>query len=160
MQPNVSDDFRRFRASDTVCNRWRLRANRAMFVRAFILAVALALGGCSASELAQNWPSGPVPDLSQPNYQRIVADNIKTIFPKEIPAGEFEISGVRMVDHFKGPAWITCLKIDARGHPQHYAIFIQGDKIIDARASVVLDQCQKEFYGPFEVPGGPKKPDT
>src|SRR5262245_37188067 len=121
-------------------------------VRAFVLAAALILGGCSASEIAQNWPSGPVPDLSEPNYRRIVADNIRSIFPKETPPGELEISGVRMVEHLKGPAWITCLKIDARGHPQHYAIFIQGGKIIDSRASIVVDHCQKEFYGPFELP--------
>jgi hypothetical protein len=129
-------------------------------VRAGVLAVALVLSGCSAGEFAQNLPGGPVPDLSQPNYRRIVTDNIKAIFPKQNPPGELEISGLRMVDHFQGPAWITCLKIDARGKPQLYAIFIQNDKVIDARASVVVDQCQKESYGPFELPGGPTKPET
>jgi hypothetical protein len=64
-----------------------------------------------------------------------------------------------MVDHLRGPAWLTCLKIDARGNPQHYAIFIQNDKVIDSRASVVMDQCQKEAYGPFELPGA-SKPET
>jgi hypothetical protein len=125
-------------------------------VRAPVLAVALILSGCSASELVQNWPGGPVPDLSQPNYRRIVTDNIRAIFPKANPPGELEISGLRMVDHLKGPAWLTCLKIDARGKPQHYAIFIQNDKVIDSRASILIDQCQKEFYGPFELPGVPK----
>ncbi len=128
-------------------------------MRAPVLAAALILSGCSASELAQNWPGGPVPDLSQPNYRRIVSDNIRAIFPKATPPGDLEISGIRMVDHLKGPAWLTCLKIDARGHPQLYAIFIQNDRVIDSRASVVMDQCQKESYGPFELPGA-SKPDS
>ena len=107
--------------------------------------------------MAQGWSGGPIPDLSQPNYQRIITDNIGTIFPKG-PPGELEISGVRMVDHLKGPAWITCLKIDARGKPQHYAIFIQDGKVIDARASMIVDQCQKESYEPFELPAGRRSP--
>jgi len=128
-------------------------------VRVTVLAAALLLNGCSASEFVQNWPGGPVPDLSEPNYRRIVADNIRSIFPKENPPGEFEISGLRMVEHLRGPAWLTCLKIDARRNPQLYAVFIQNDRVIDARASVVVDQCQKENYGPFDLPGA-TKPDS
>jgi hypothetical protein len=129
-------------------------------VRGYVLALAASLGGCSAGNMAQVWSGGPIPDLSQPNYQRIITDNIRTIFPKENPPGELEISGVRMVDHLKGPAWITCLKIDARGKAQYYAIFIQDGKVIDARMSVMVDRCQKESYEPFELPGGPNKPNT
>ena len=66
---------------------------------------------------------------------------------------------LRMVEHLKGPAWLTCLKIDARGHPQLYAIFIQNGRVIDSRASVVVDQCQKESYDPFELSGA-VKPDS
>jgi hypothetical protein len=115
----------------------------------------LVLSGCSTSEFVQNWPGGPVPDLSQPNYRRIITENIRLIFPKD-PPGDLEISGLRMVDHLKGPAWMTCLKIDAHGNPQLYAIFIQDNKVIDSRASIVMDQCQKESYGPFELRGAPK----
>ena len=111
----------------------------------------MTLGGCSASELVQNWSAAPIGDLSQPNYRRIVIDNIKTLFPKAEP-GELEISGVRMVDHLKGAAWLACLKLDAHGNPQIYAIFIQADKIIDQRAGVVIDQCYKETYTPLDMP--------
>jgi hypothetical protein len=72
--------------------------------------------------------------------------------------GEMEISGIRPVDHLKGPAWIVCLKLDAHGNPQHYAIFIQGDKVIDQRAGIVLDQCHKETYTPFTISTAAKKP--
>jgi hypothetical protein len=129
-------------------------------VRTHVLALAVMLGGCSASELVQNWTPPPVADLSQPNYRRIVADNIKSIFPNQKLLGELEISGVRLVDHLKGAAWLTCLKLDAHGTPQVYAIFIQADKIIDQRAGIVIDQCYKETYTPLEVPTVAKKPAT
>jgi len=121
---------------------------------------AVTLGGCSASEIVQSWAPGPVADLSQPNYRRIVADNIKTVFPNQTSLGTLEISGVRPVDHLKGPAWLTCLKLDAHGNPQHYAIFIQNDKIIDTRVGILLDQCHKEAYTPFEISSPPKKSET
>jgi len=128
------------------------------FVRAWILALAATLGGCSASELVLNRPVGPAPDLSQPNYRRIVTESIKTIFPKPSSLGELEISGVRLVDHLKGTVWLTCLRLDARGNPQQYAIFIQGDKVIDWRVGIVIDQCYKESYQPFTLSATPDKP--
>ena len=67
---------------------------------------------------------------------------------------------MRQVVHLKGPAWLTCLKLDAHGHPQHYAIFIQGNKIIDSRVGILLDQCHKAAYTPFEVSLPPKKSET
>src|SRR5258708_11975139 len=99
----------------------------------------MTMGGCSASELVQNWSAAPIGDLSQPNYRRIVIDNIKTLFPKAEP-GELEISGVRMVDHLKGAAWLTCLKLHAHGKPQVYAIFIQDTKLLAQPPPVSLDQ--------------------
>ena len=128
-------------------------------MRAYVLAFAVTLGGCSGSELVQNWASGPAPDLPPPNYRKVVADNIKVIFPKQESFGELEISGVRLVDHLKGPAWITCVKLDARGNPQLYAVFIQGDKIVDWRAGIVIDHCHKETYTPLTTDAA-KKPGT
>jgi hypothetical protein len=124
-------------------------------LRAYLLALAVTLGGCSATELVQNLPPAPAADLSQPNYRRVVGDNIKAIFPYVTSLGDLEISRVRLVDHLKGPAWMTCLKLDAHGKPQVYALFIQGDKIIDSRVGVVMDQCYKETFEPFELPSPP-----
>jgi hypothetical protein len=136
----------------------RDRQRGRLAVRACVLPLAAALAACSASEIVQNWPGGTPADLSQPNHRRIVADNIKTLFPKQESLGDLEISGVRLVDHFKGPSWLTCLTLDAHGTPQHYAIFIQGDKIIDSRAGIVIDQCHKETYTPLELPVVARKP--
>jgi hypothetical protein len=135
-------------------------------VRACVLALGLALGGCSASEVIQNWmpatAAGTVTtpaDLPLPNHRRIVGDNIRTILPKIDTLGALEISGARPVDHLKGPAWLTCLKINVDGKPQHYALFIQGDKIIDSRVGVVIDQCYKQTFERFDLPApqAPKK---
>jgi hypothetical protein len=130
-----------------------------LVVRAYLLALAVTLGGCSASEVVQNLPPATALDLSQPNYRRVVADNVKAIIPNAASVGDLEISGVRLVDHLKGPAWLTCLKVDAHGKPQNYALFIQGDKIIDSRIGIVIDQCYKQTFEPFDLspPAAPKK---
>jgi hypothetical protein len=94
-------------------------------------------------------------DLPQPNHRRVVGDNIKTILPKIDTLGALEISGARPVDHLKGPAWLTCLKVDAHEKPQLYALFLQGDKIVDSRVGVVIDQCYKETFEPFVLPPPP-----
>jgi hypothetical protein len=120
-------------------------------VRAFIVVLAVAVGGCSASEIIQNWSGGPASDLSQPDYRRIVADNVKTIFPNQAPIGELQISDARLVDHLKGPAWLTCLRLDTKGLARHYAIFIKDNKVIDSRIGVVIDQCHKMTYTPLEI---------
>jgi len=135
----------------------RHRQLNGLVVRVRVLAFAVTLGGCSGSELVQNL-GAPVSDLQQPDYRRIVADNIKAIFPAKAEVGDLEISGVRLVDHLKGPAWLTCVKVDAHGNPQQYAVFIQGDKIIDSRAGIVLDQCYKQTYTPLETAAAAKKP--
>jgi hypothetical protein len=150
------------RASPLEINLMRNRQQDGLAVRAYVLALAVTVAGCSGSELVQNWtPSGPAPalDLPQPDYRRVVADNLKFIFPKPDSLGDVEISGARLVDHLKGPAWITCLKLDAHGKPQHYAVFIQDGKIIETRAGIVIDQCHKETYTPLTTAVA-KKPGT
>ena len=119
-------------------------------VCAYLAALAAALAGCSASEVVQNLTPAAI-DLPQPNYRRVVADNVKAVIPNVGSVGDLEISGVRLVDHLKGPAWLTCLKVDAHGKPQNYALFIQGDKIIDSRIGIVIDQCYKQTFEPFDL---------
>src|SRR5262244_1610547 len=112
-------------------------------MRAYLLALLLTLGGCSAAGVVQNWAPPASPELSPPDYRRVVAENISKILPGSTPLNDVEISGMRLVDHLRGPAWITCLKLDAHGKPQNFSVFIQGDQIVDSRMSVVIDQCHK-----------------
>jgi hypothetical protein len=124
---------------------------------ASILGLVSILGGCSASEIVQNWTAPPTTDLPQSNLRRVIADNIDKMFPNRQSLGDVEISGARLVDHLKGAAWLACLRLDASGNPQHYAIFIQGDKILDWRAGIVIDQCHKQTYSKFEISPPTKK---
>jgi len=109
--------------------------------------------GARVARLFRTWRPPP-----RRNWRCIVADNIKVIFPAQTSLGDVEISGVRPVDHLKGPAWVTCLKVVVRDTPQHYAVFIQGDKVIDWRGGIVIDQCHKETYTPLETATAAKKP--
>jgi hypothetical protein len=121
-------------------------------VRFFVLGLSLGLAGCAAGgHLAESLPTPPVPeDLSEPNYRQIVADNIAAVFPNADGLGPLEISAVRPVNHLRGPAWLACLRIQADRAPQEYALFIQGDKIIDQRTGVALDRCKQQAYQPFD----------
>jgi hypothetical protein len=133
-------------------------------MHALVLTVTATLAGCAATtEVLQSGttlPSGdlsaPTADLFQPDYRRIVSQGIKATFPN-LPAGDWEISGVRPVQHIKGPAWLTCLRVDPGGNPQQYAIFIQNNSILEGRVAVAIDQCHKEAYSPLPPPE-PEKP--
>jgi hypothetical protein len=147
--------FRLCDAEDNVGGRFlRARQQEDRSVRACVVAAAMMLSGCSASELVQNWSNAPVSDLSEPNYRRIVAESVKALFPNG-RVDDMEISGVRLVDHMKGQVWRTCLKLGAHDKPQQYAIFIQNGKIVDSRASIIIDQCGKEAYEPFDLAAKP-----
>jgi len=131
-------------------------------MRSCILAVGICLAGCAAGNtVIQNLPDATViqnlPDasqsaeLSEPNYRQIVADNIGTIFQNPAELGVLEISNVRQADHLQGLAWLTCLRIHAGDAPREYAVFIIGDKIVDARTGVAIDRCKQQTYGAFDL---------
>jgi hypothetical protein len=125
-------------------------------VQALVLAATAALAGCAATEVLQNSTTPPSADLFEPDYRRIVSENIKKTFPN-LPAGDLEISGVRPVQHLKGPAWLTCVRVDPGGNPQQYAVFIQNNSILDGRVAIAIDQCHKQAYSPLPPPE-PEKP--
>ena len=128
-------------------------------MRATILAMTVTLGGCASGNITLNDKSTSGKELSQPDHRRIVADSIATLFEKnkDINFGVVEISDVRQVTAslvakpLGGPTWLTCLKLDAHGKAQHYAIFIQDDKVVDSRLGVLADQCHKQTYTPFQI---------
>ena len=68
---------------------------------AYLAALAGALAGCSASEVVQNLTPAAL-DLPQPNYRRVVADNVRAVIPNVGSVGDLEISGVRLVDSPQG----------------------------------------------------------
>jgi hypothetical protein len=121
-------------------------------VRFFVLFLTVSLGGCAAGHIIESLPDAPRPvDLSEPNYRQIVADNIGSLFANPAELGVLEISGARTVNHLRGNAWLTCLRIHADSAPQEYAVFILGDKVIDSRTGVVMDHCRQQTYESFDV---------
>ena len=110
-----------------------------------------------------------------PSYRKIVADSLAAgvndsdslVVNRENPAARkhqitrifedssllapFEISGVRQVYSFAGWTWLTCLKAHDKGRPLYYAVFIQDNRVIDVRARVAVDECDKQTYDPLKV---------
>ena len=119
-------------------------------MRPCVFAITISLAGCTVGQIVLD-SSSPMPDLPEPNYRQIVADNLARIIPNAADHGVLEISGVRPVNHLKGPAWMTCLRIGAATRPQHIAIFIQGDKIIDSGYAKVIDGCHREEFSLFDT---------
>jgi hypothetical protein len=65
-------------------------------------------------------------------------------------AGTFEISAPRRVDSLKGASWVSCVRTQKFPlFPRYYAVFLQRDRIVDSRLSVLIDQCELQTYSPF-----------
>jgi hypothetical protein len=121
-----------------------------MRVRALSWLLLLLLGGCSVSEflprLTPQDIAGP-----EPQYRFLIAGRIKSIVGD--PAGlEMQISTVRRVDSLKGASWLACIKAQpfALALPHYYAVYIQQERIVESRLSVLLDQCEIQTYTPFD----------
>jgi hypothetical protein len=112
-----------------------------------LLMLAAVLGGCSISEFLPNWTAEGVAGPA-PAYRFIVANRVKTIVGNS--ESSMRISDVRRVDSFKGASWLVCLEVGNAPLPRYYAVFIQRDRIVDSRLSVVIDQCEQQAYAAFD----------
>jgi hypothetical protein len=111
--------------------------------------LALTLGACSASELLPKWMSddtaGP-----EPAYRWIIAGRLKDIVGDPASAGVLQISGLRRIDAIKGASWVVCLKVNSYALSRYYAVFIQQNRIVDSRLSVLIDQCEIQSFSEFD----------
>jgi hypothetical protein len=124
----------------------RVRALSSML----LLLLLPGLGGCSMSEflprLTPEDMAGP-----EPQYRYLIAGRIKSIVGD--PAGSLmQISTVRRVDSLKGSSWLVCMKVQPfqLALPRYYAVFIQQQRIVESRLSVLLDQCEMQSYTAFD----------
>ena len=112
--------------------------------------MVLTLGACSISGLLPDWTSPEVAG-PEPAYRFIIANSLAGIVGSPSGAGTFEISGLRRVDSLKGPSWLACIKVQNFPQlPHHYAVFLQKDRVVDSRLSVLIDQCELQTYLPFD----------
>ena len=130
-----------------------------MLKRALFGLVVLSLAGCSVLDVS----SSSHPDADQaaylaPPYRRIIATQIKSIVGDTERAGVMQISGIRQVVYL-GPSWLVCLKINAYAQPRYYAVFIQDERIKESHMAVMIDQCERQPYDPFDWVAEAKGPD-
>ena len=121
-----------------------------MLVRAPAILLVLVLGGCSISGLLPDWTSPEVAG-PEPAYRFIIANSLAGIVGNPANAGTFEISDLRRVDSLKGASWLICIRVQNFPQlPRHYAVFLQRERIVDSRLSVLIDQCEIQTYLPFD----------
>jgi hypothetical protein len=88
---------------------------------------------------------GPKRDGGRTNSVGLLTENMK------LPSSyaPFEISQARQVQFYAKWVWQVCLKGNRQGNAIYIAVFISGTDIIDARTSVVVDECERQSYEPF-----------
>jgi hypothetical protein len=134
----------------------------------FLLATCLGIVR-SAAALAASNTEVPVagPD---PSYRQVVATYLKQVLKHPSGYDSFEISDPRWVNSINGWTWLTCVRfhesaesgpeqIGGENSPNYrpqdrihsYALFLDGDKIVDGRFAVQTDSCDLQTYYPFQL---------
>jgi hypothetical protein len=105
-----------------------------------------------------------------PSYRKVVATHLKQVLKNPLAYDSFEISDPRWVNSIKGWTWLICVRfrepakpeaeqIGLENYPNYrsqdrthsYALFLDGDKIVDDRIPVQTDSCYLQTYYPFEL---------
>ncbi|MGC1354212.1 MAG: hypothetical protein WA851_00220 [Xanthobacteraceae bacterium] len=108
----------------------------------------LVLLGCSSVALPQT--DAPPAEANAAAFHKIIGAYLKEIFKEIGTYDSFEISDARWVHTVKGWSWLNCIRFQDRSHIRTYAIFIQGDKVVDSRYAVTTDGCGGQAYAPFD----------
>jgi hypothetical protein len=85
-----------------------------------------------------------------PSYQGVVATHLRQVLKNYSAYDSFEISDPRWVHSIKGWTWLTCVRFRDQGRVRSYALFLDGNKIVDDRFAVQTDSCDLQTYYPFE----------
>jgi hypothetical protein len=121
-----------------------------MLARASTIVLVLALGACSVSGLLPDWTSVDVAG-PEPAYRFVIANELAAIVGDPAKAGTFQISGSRRMSSLKGASWLVCLRSQNFPLlPHYYAVFMQRERVVDSRLSVLIDQCEVQSYLPFD----------
>ena len=118
--------------------------------RATLGLVLVALSGCS--ELAR--PSDTMPPDAQPPYVSLAAKHLLSALKDRTSYDGFEISVPRWVHAIRGWSWLACVHFHDHGHWRTYALFIQGNAVVDGRYAVETDACETQTYTQFDLMTG------
>jgi hypothetical protein len=105
-----------------------------------------------------------------PSYRKVVATHLKKVLKDPLAYDSFEISDPRWVSSINGWTWLICVRFREPAKPEaeqiglennpnyhsqdrmhSYALFLDGDKIVDDRFPVQTDSCYLQTYYPFEL---------
>lgn len=121
-----------------------------MFIRPLWILPVLILSACSIAERLPDWMSADVAG-PEPPYRFLVATQISGIVGGPLKISSLEISSPRRVDGMVGASWQVCVRAwGVAQPPRHYAVFIQNQRIVASRLSVVLDGCELQTFMPFD----------
>jgi len=130
------------------------------------LGLCAALSGCAG--LAASNGEMPVtgPD---PSYRTVVATRLKEVLKNYSTYASFEVSDPRWVNSINGWTWLTCVRFRELAQPgpdqivsennptdrpqgrmHYYALFLDGNKVVDDRFAVQIDNCDLQTYYPLE----------
>lgn len=121
-----------------------------MIVRPLSMLLSLLIvSACSIAEQRPNWMSSDVAG-PEPDHRFLVANQISAIVGDPLKAGTLEISSARRADGMVGASWQVCIRAwTVAQPPRYFAIFIQNQRVVSSRLSVVLDRCESEAFTPF-----------
>lgn len=111
------------------------------------LGLSAALTGSAglAASSAEMPVSGP-----DPAYRTVVTTHLKHVLKNYSAYNSFEISDPRWVHSIKGWTWLTCVRFHDQDREYSYALFLDGNRIVDERFAVQIDNCDLQTYHPFE----------
>jgi hypothetical protein len=128
---------------------------------AALVSAALSAYASHSAAVAQT-SAGPAP-----NAASIIANNLSAhpkmdytgtvptqlIFQANKRVEQVEISDLlrQIRTDLYGLAWQACIRANAEGRPHTYAVFIKGDRVVDSRMALALDQCDQGHYTPLPV---------
>jgi hypothetical protein len=115
---------------------------------------AALLAACALVEQCSAVPVESAAAPSPPSNYGVLASNTVKGFKPFTTYRDFEISAPRWVHAETGWNWLVCLRYEDRGQQNYYAIFIQGDSVVNSRYDILTDHCGAQQYVPFDLMTG------
>ena len=111
-----------------------------------MLLLCFTLAACGSSVELPLW-KGYVPP-SMPTADAM-GKGIKQAAAEEKVTGQIEMSDLRPTDHGPGH-FVVCIRgtESIQNRVGYYAVFFDNDEYKGSRASVILDDCEKQSYHP------------
>ena len=111
------------------------------------LGLSATLSGCAG--LAAGNTDKPVTG-PESSYRKTVATHLRQVLKNYSVYDSFQISDPRWTHSIKGWTWLACVRFRDHDREYSYALFLDGNKIVDDRVAVQIDDCDLQTYYPLE----------